>query len=383
MSHPFLSYIRAPSLTVLQHSSPDIISEHVAGPSSTRKGPAEEASPCFAPSSPPPRSSRRRGKDKTALEEISSPDSAVAENERPRSRGRTKSPSGACHVHDLTAPSSSAAAKADTVADDSAEPEHLEVEEQLTTILEERPQKKTRGRKRKQAPSEAVVEEDLPDTALPYVEEEQARVEDEVTELPTEPAAKKKRGRPRKEPQSQAIVIDDDAETLQPGRDGASVPLDGADETPKPKKKRGRPKKTGAAKPAETEAVPYGDTGSVQQEEGAYSDNGNGAHISEGKTSKKANIKATSVEEEHPGALSERDSNSNLGASPMKPTTTTKDAVDDVAKENQMAEVNAKKDVGKGEAKPATPSSQLGKVQYRVGLSKKSRIAPLLKSFRK
>lgn len=99
-------------------------------------------------------------------------------------------------------------------------------------------------------------------------------------------------------------------------------------------------------------------------------------------TPSKQTVKETSAEDETTGALSERDSNSNIGASSLKPAYTSRDAVGVTAKENQATEAKAKDEAAK-ETKGGTPSSQLGKVQYRVGLSKKSRIAPLLKSFRK
>lgn len=371
------SYKRTPSLTSSQHSSPDIISRHVAGPSSTSKGAAENAPTGYSPNSRPARSSRRRAKSKAFPDDLS-PSSPVSENERPRSNGRNRSPSRRGQERDREARSSSPAqvhtGAGGQYADDSAELTHLAIEEQLAAIPEEPPQKKTRGRKRKEASGDAVVEERLPDTAAPHTDEN-ARAGDGVTESPAEPAPKKRRGRPRKEPQSHAIAIDHDKEIFQPDPEVAA-PLE-ADEMPKPKKRRGRPRKVEVAKPAEEDDTSDLKADMAQQAEGTEK----GKQSTNRTPSKKA-INETSSKDEKTQALLERDSNSNLGASPAKPTPPARDGVDDTAKENQAAETKAKDEVKK-ETKGSTPSSQLAKVQYRVGLSKKSRIAPLLKSFRK
>lgn len=131
------------------------------------------------------------------------------------------------------------------------------------------------------------------------------------------------------------------------------------------------------AKPAEEDDTSDLKADMAQQAEGTEK----GKQSTNRTPSKKA-INETSSKDEKTQALLERDSNSNLGASPAKPTPPARDGVDDTAKENQAAETKAKDEVKK-ETKGSTPSSQLAKVQYRVGLSKKSRIAPLLKSFRK
>ncbi|KAJ9144834.1 hypothetical protein NKR19_g6286 [Coniochaeta hoffmannii] len=257
-------------------------------------------------------------------------------------------------------------------------PEHPDLEGETTHIPKEPGQMKTRGTKRKEVSTEAVAEEALPDTAPPRTEEERVRLDEDVTESPVEPPPKKRRGRPRKEPQSQAIVIDDDPDVFSPDPRETPVPPDGGDETPKPKKKRGRPKKGDAAKSAEKVAP-----------DESHQDKAVGHDITTDVTGGRTSRMTTSckdtpgIDEQHTGALSERDGNSNLGASPAKAATTEMDAIDNAAKENQVAEAKDKKDAAK-ERKNGTPgSSQLSKVQYRVGLSRKTRIAPLLKSFRK
>lgn len=59
-------------------------------------------------------------------------------------------------------------------------------------------------------------------------------------------------------------------------------------------------------------------------------------------------------------------------------------AKDTTAQENREVETPMKQVMKKDETpKSGILSSQVRKVQYRVGLSKKSRIAPLLKSVRK
>lgn len=254
----------------------------------------------------------------------------------------------------------------------------LAPEVQPTVIQEEPPQKKKRGRKRKEVPTETIVEEPLPDTATANVEAEQVRLEEEVNE---EPAPKKRRGRPRKEMQSQAIVIEDDSDGYHPTEEPKAVGM-ADDDAPKPKKKRGRPRKSDTAKPVETKTQSDVNHGTDAQDNKAVEDAGDQStegHEAARKTGKKAGAKPAAAEDDSTRALSERDSNSHLGVSPTKPGISIKDAMDSAAKENQLAGTKTKKDDTKAGATP----SQLGKVTYRVGLSRKSRIAPLLKSFRK
>lgn len=344
-----------------------------------------------APSSPPSRSTRRLLRGAAVPDELLSPASAFTDDDRSRSGRKTKALPRKHHEDDLAAPSSLAASKAENgtkalSADNLADPGPMEIVEQPTAaaVQEEPPQKKARGTKRKEAHSEAVVEERLQDTTGPQTEEDLVAVETRAAEGQETAAPKKRRGRPRKEPQSEAIVIEEDPDPVAPapGRT-AALPMDGEDEAPTQKKRRGRPRKYDAARTVDIEIVSNGGIGVVQQDEQDHNDSPDDRQHTAGKLSKKAAITGASDEDERAAALTERDSNSNLGSSFAIQATTARDAVDDTAKENKLAEVKAAKEIAKEESKAGPPSSQLGKIQYRVGLSKKSRIAPLLKSFRK
>ena len=239
--------------------------------------------------------------------------------------------------------------------------------------IQEKLLEKKRGRKRKDPPSEVAVEKQVPDTAPQHVEEEPTRIEamEVPADIPAELAPKKRRGRPKK---SEAIVTDDI--TPLPAVGEAPLPQ----ETPKPtQKNRGRPKKSAVTQPKETSVAVDESAEMENVDAGDGDEHDNEQLVTKGKARKSTTTKDVSHDDETPAALSERDSNFNIAATPAKPAITTPEAIDNEDKENKLAEVKAKT----VETKPATPSSQPGKVPYRVGLSKRSRIAPLLKSFRK
>jgi hypothetical protein len=278
-------------------------------------------------------------------------------------------------------------AKADREACDRTVDDYLlylqaDVEDKSPTSRpREPPQKKTRGRIRKEVLSAAVTDEVQPTTASGHGEEGHGLGGEEMTELPAEPASKKRRGRPRKEIQKQAIVIEDDSDqaAFQPEHEVVSVPVDEGDETTKPKRKRGRPKKANADTARTVEkATTYGNGGGIHDNEERHLDT---ADVMRGDTAENDYVKA-SEEDDRSLVLTERDSNWTVGEPPTKLAAPARDAVEDTAKENQLSDGQLKKDMAK-ETKPVVPSSQIGKVQYRVGLSRKTRIAPLLSSFRR
>jgi hypothetical protein len=326
-------------------------------------------------------------------DELLSPEYAVPEMERPRSSGRIKTPSRRRAEIELTMPSSSPARVSDplafaTEAQLTASHQdigHVGFIEQLTTIEEESQPKKKRGRKRKEPQREPNIEPEL-ETAPPGTFDKHSRIDDETVVLDEQPVPKKRRGRPRKDGRSQAMVVESDSEIISPGPiEPPALAPDERNETPQPKRKRGRPKKSDVAKSAETEDLPEGNTATANAdaENDKNFDLSTDRHNLLGKARKKGNAKSMTEDDGNMRALSERDSNSNLGASPTKGGTPAIDAVDTTAKENQISEAKGKKEAAKEETKGGITPSQLAKVQYRVGLSKRSRIAPLLKSFRK
>jgi hypothetical protein len=204
------------------------------------------------------------------------------------------------------------------------------------------------------------------------------------------PQPKKKRGRKKKEPA--VIEADPPDDCVPPVSDELSVPAPEVEaEEPKPKRKRGRPRKAEPTVVIEAEALP--DTHVEPNIQGAVpADHGVDAHVEEKQLEEAPATKAkkTSRTSDEPAddstvsVLSERDNNSARGGPQTKSEFPMVDAKDTTAQENREVETPVKQVVKRDETpESGLLSSQIGKVQYRVGLSKKSRIAPLLKSLRK
>jgi hypothetical protein len=205
-----------------------------------------------------------------------------------------------------------------------------------------------------------------------------------------QPQPKKKRGRKKKGPADvEPVPLDG---SVAPVSDAVSVLFPEVEaEEPKPRRKRGRPRKPEPAVVTEAETLP--DMPSEPDKQGASPvDHGVDTHDEEKhveeRPAKKAKKNPRTVDEAAgDGAvsvLSERDNNSARGGAQTKSESPTMDAKDTTAQENIEVETPVKQVTKKDETpKPGLLSSQTGKVQYRVGLSKKTRIAPLLKSLRK
>ena len=223
------------------------------------------------------------------------------------------------------------------------------------------------------------------------------------------PKPQKKRGRKKKESGNAPAV------TASPGQNslGNSTTADPSiGQSEKPKKKRGRPKKSEAAKAAaildasasiqeaaDNLSALADATDCVNEEvEGEDEARDKNWASSSRDWSQAGKIKSISEETEvtpSPAAKSRvLDAKSGNTASPVKPSLTPTMSTQKsnhqlgLGKENQLQDEklgksNAAKENDKEVTKPGPASSQSGKVQYRVGLSKKSRIAPLLKSLRK
>ncbi|KAK0634662.1 hypothetical protein B0T17DRAFT_611632 [Bombardia bombarda] len=250
------------------------------------------------------------------------------------------------------------------------------------------PTKKKRGRKKKETvvtkkvvEEEAVVEE--ADTGMEHIqpppaEEEVAEpsaVENTVVEPEPEPAAKRKRGRPRKvdtpTPKPAAIVLDDNADSSYGAVDNATAAPTPAPKTATGPAKRGRKKKkkedgdkedTAASPLLETPRSSRNVFKKQQQSEQAATDSDYKAGADDGN-----NDDDEMKENKLPTEVLKADVDAPVTPSPaMAPAA--------VKKEATAASAIGNNRIG-------TPGS--GKVQYRVGLSKRSRIAPLLKSLRK
>ncbi|KAK3343933.1 hypothetical protein B0T25DRAFT_311981 [Lasiosphaeria hispida] len=246
------------------------------------------------------------------------------------------------------------------------------VEVPIPAVQDPTPPKK-RGRKKKEAKiQETIIEEDIAEQSAQIPTESLKPVDDPVEDIEPEPV-KKKRGRPRKSEVPKVIApleLDDIPESQlavepYPGNANSRVeeavaedaPVESsAAPTPKAKPgKRGRKKKVVEKVIVDSE------------DEGEDADEGTPKPVralSDLSTNVQVSAKATTSNETR-----------DVGAERGK---------DKDAKENDQ--ISKSVTPAKETAKPSVATANqaaTGKVQYRVGLSKKSRIAPLLKSLRK
>lgn len=233
-----------------------------------------------------------------------------------------------------------------------ANDEHEEDELALPDIEEPR---SARGRKRQ---VEASDEEDEPEEIV------------EVT--------KKKRGRPKKkQPVEEAasekdfVNDEDDAQNnkCEPVTQPPEAAIEDAPEPP-PKKRRGRPKKSDKAK-ATTAAAAAPDAAETPKA---------------AKASKKDKVGIEDTDRKYVAEIPPSDDEDEAPSpSPKRSALEVKDVNTAVPKEQPKEQ--DKEATGSRPAKPVakagTPAALQRGAQYRVGLSKKSRIAPLLKIIRK
>ncbi|KAH6847977.1 hypothetical protein B0I37DRAFT_376335 [Chaetomium sp. MPI-CAGE-AT-0009] len=196
-------------------------------------------------------------------------------------------------------------------------------------------------------------------TLLPEVEP----IDVEATEVPAttpKPTAKNKRGRKKKGAKTQEPALESDKPTQAAEAEPEPVPEPAEITEPPAKRKRGRPRKSETSKPQPEPEI--------EPEQQSYEEAGPEAETN------------TAVQ-----PLSEVDRNSQ--PSPEVAAADTKGGALGDSKENDAAV--AKDAAVKG--KPTEKEKQAAKdvksgpqkVQYRVGLSKRSRIAPLLKCLKK
>ncbi|KLU89421.1 hypothetical protein MAPG_08392 [Magnaporthiopsis poae ATCC 64411] len=252
-----------------------------------------------------------------------------------------------------------------------------------------KPQKK-RGRKKKEVakPPEPAAAPAEPTTGddVTYKSSESAEIFEQIDAAPAsvpepppiEAPPKKKRGRPKAENATQDVdktpVVEAEASS---------------------KKKRGRPKKSAAkaAEPAaKEEAATESGHAAVLSPPTDTTDHAATRALSEASDGNSQKKTATAFVESPEGA------NSGSGSGRASTDLTGKgkengDLYDDskdsaaatpakaVQKETAAATAATTKPAGTGNG--CSPAGQAGKVTYRVGLSKRSRIAPLLKSLRK
>lgn len=234
----------------------------------------------------------------------------------------------------------------------------------LQPVPEETPQPKKRGRKKKEQKEQeapAMVEE----------------TGEELGPVPTA-TAKKKRGRPKKAEAVQpppAAEVDETASMMEteaptpsaPGGIGATAalstrPIDDVDEAPRAPSKRGRKKKV-VEKPTEPDEVASEGKGDMLHDTSEAPDG---------------------VSEHHMDVSDEREALRDISNTASQNGSTTNKSREMLVSE----EVEEQKGVtpepkAKETPRSASSTGQQGKVPLRVGLSKKSRITPLLKMIRK
>ncbi|KAK4190328.1 hypothetical protein QBC35DRAFT_490725 [Podospora australis] len=226
---------------------------------------------------------------------------------------------------------------------------------------------------------------------------------DPVEAAPSPPPAeppKKKRGRKKKEPVAkaeEAIVIDDEALLAKPVEEESLE-----QQAPPAKKRRGRPKKSDVA--AKVQPAPLEEPSPGPEEQAVepepevlteLSPNTTQSRAKKQTKSKRKQIKDREDEDEEEGFNPEEEEADEDFNEAEKPKKGTKKG----AKTQQLKAVKAEatpapiimeakgekvvEKVEKAVEKTAKPATTPGKVGYRVGLSKRTRIAPLLKIVRK
>lgn len=242
--------------------------------------------------------------------------------------------------------------------------------------------------------------------------ERQQSFEEDVVENPIpsvqQAPPKKKRGRKKKEQKVEESILEEEAFGDHP-QPAEEIPTPAVDlipaeaEEPPLKKRRGRPRKSESAKLA----VPVQPMTDIEGVDNDYTvESGSIIDVGEPKGAKgkaKANKKPTKkskkqsrdddlvpdetdqspAEEEPARSLTEISHNprqsESLSADGEVGTEETKQRKQTTEPTTKTGKEESAAPATKGASAPITP----GKVQYRVGLSKRSRIAPLLKSLRK
>lgn len=187
------------------------------------------------------------------------------------------------------------------------------------------------------------------------------------------PKPKKKRGRKKKEVKSQELAEEQVNEHGPIVEEAPAAVADDADRAGKAKRRRGRPRKSDTPKSVDPQAQPVEESSGPREVQDTAG----------GQAAEVALAKVTGAEDKpavRDQTLKEIDKNSCAVSQGDTAGKTGSGEAVSPAKESKPIAQQTHKDTGKGEE---ASCGQGGKVQYRVGLSKKSRIAPLLKIVRK
>lgn len=185
--------------------------------------------------------------------------------------------------------------------------------------------------------------------------------------VPDEPKPKNKRGRKKKEIKSPGLV-EEQAVEPDPLVNEAPPPVSNdANRASKGKRKRGRPRKSDTSKTSDPEVLPV----NKLQDSPMVQDTVEGQHHELTATGA---VEAQGEPTVRDPSLKEIDHNSRSDLGQDTTRTEMHGEGTSSAKESRPVEQKPRPEVGKVDT---------GKLHYRVGLSKKSRIAPLLKIVRK
>ncbi|KAM7209584.1 hypothetical protein V8F20_000322 [Naviculisporaceae sp. PSN 640] len=252
------------------------------------------------------------------------------------------------------------------------------VEQSVSAITEQPPAKKKRGRKKKeQIIEEPVLEEGVGEGALPFegsskIELDVPLVRDDIEEPPT----KKRRGRPRKSDTAKVTSTAAQAGIQAEGETHDDYAMEQA-EVPASKGKRGRKANNKTAKKSkvadsEDEDEEFEAKQALDEPEESTSLSEMSHNTRQPAIAEDANLPKTGKTSDE-GDNSESKENSNNQQQGKKSPET----------EDTEKRVLASKATPAPASKTNPIMPTPGKVQYRVGLSRKSRIAPLLKSLKK
>ncbi|KAI0843495.1 hypothetical protein F5Y06DRAFT_5590 [Hypoxylon sp. FL0890] len=237
--------------------------------------------------------------------------------------------------------------------------------------------------------------------AMPSTEPPISISEPEPKAPETQPAPQpKKRGRKKKQPATEKVIQnnspDENQTTIQeqiPAADGPEVQV----EPEKPKKKRGRPRKSDSAM-SETPVAPTSESTSLPKSHGDEDELTSVQNEATEKPKPKPKLKKKQAQKQEENGAANDTTECEVGdrdASPLKeissnPGTPSRgsmsvEGVSVVSVAESSADQNLPpKNQDKGSTMPkSTPTSSQPKVPYRVGLSKRTRIASLLKSIKR
>jgi hypothetical protein len=189
----------------------------------------------------------------------------------------------------------------------------------------------------------------------------------------------KKRGRKKKQPVVEEVFRDEDAGAQETSPAPAVIPTPATgtvQAVEKPKRKRGRPRKSDDIN---NDSTAEQGGGKIQGTEGEEAPPISQRQVSEGSNAKPDDGWKETTPEIPTDNENVQQGSKEVTASPKKSVSPLKDADSNTLLTSQSTTSTSEKATSTAKVAPSQP----GKMAYRVGLSKRSRIAPLLKSLKK